>query len=324
MATSGVYTLSLTLNEVISEAFDTLMMGKDGETLTGNMQGRAKKSLNLMLKSWQAQGIHLWTFEEGTLFLAAGQSKYDFRLPATHAANTWYETTTTAATSASATSIAVTSIANIQDGDVIGIIQSDNNLFWTTVNGTPSGLTVQLDDPITLATLSGAFVRNYRLGTSTAPDLIPIARILKGGIRRKESTDYEIPIVDASRKEYFDLPNKDQTGTPIQAYYDRQDRAGEEAGIMHLWNSPGSSRPVINFTYERKIQICVNPDDTLDVPDYAQEAVVYNLAVKLIPKFGASREIYDIVKIEATRLLNDLLSFDADVYPIKMKLRRHG
>ena len=322
MAASGIYTLSKTLNEVAAEAFDILQIGADGETLDGDMIGRAKTSLNLMLKEWQTQGIHLWSYTEGTLFLTVGQEKYDFRDATTHVANEWHETTITAATTAGANTILVTSASNIQNGDVIGIIQNDNNLFWTTVNGAPAGLTVTLTDNITLATLAGAFVRNYRVGTDTSPELIPVSRILN--VRRQESTDYEIPIVFESRQDYFNLPNKTQTGTPIQAYYARQDIAGDTSGIMYLWNSPSSSIPVINFTYERKLQIMVDAEDTLDVPDYAQDAVIYNLSVKLIPKYGSSKDLALWVKSEAQRLKEDLLAFDSAVYPITMKMKRYG
>lgn len=319
MTTSGVYTLSRTLNQLAEEAFDVLQVGSDGETLTGDMISRFKSSANLVLKEWQAQGIHLWTYTEGTLFLTVGQEKYDFRESTTHVANTWYETTTTAATTAGSSTITVTSAANIQNGDKIGIIQNDNDLFWTTVNGAPSGTTVTLTDAITLATVSGAKVRNYRVGTSTSPELKPVSRVLS--VRRKEG-DYEVPIVFQSRKEYFDLPNKEQTGTPIQAYYSRQDLAGETSGIMYVWNSPVSSVPVINFTYERKLQTLVDADDTVDLPDYAQLAFIYAVAVKLIPKYGSSQGLSTLIREEAQMLKNDMLAFDSAIYPIKVKM--HG
>lgn len=320
MATSGVYTLGKTLNQLAEETFDILQIGADGETLDGNMIGRFKSSANLLLKEWQTQGIHLWSYTEGTLFLTVGQEKYDFR--SAHVANDWFETTTTANTLAAANAVDVTNADDIQDGDVIGIIQNDNNLFWTTVNGAPAGLTVTLTDNIPLATVSGAFVRNYRTGTATSPELIPVSRVLN--VRRQESTDYEIPIVFNSREDYFNLPNKSQTGTPIQAYYSRQDLAGETSGVMYLWNSPSSSIPVINFTYERKLQMLVDADNTVDLPDYAQLAFIYNVAVKLIPKFGSSQGLSDMIRQEAQVLKNDMLAYDSALYPIKMKMKRYG
>jgi len=317
MSTSGIYTYSRTLNEIAEESLDLIQAVGDGEGL-GNHITRVKASLNGLLKEAQTQGLHLWTQTEGTLFLEVGQASYD--LSTVKAANTYYETTLTAATSAAALTIPVTSVTNIQDGDIIGIIQNDNNLFWTTVNGTPSGLNVNLDDAITLACLDGAVVYNYRPGTATVPNLIPISRITD--VRRKEDTDYEIPIIFQSRKDYFGLPNKNQVGTPIQAYYDRQDVAGETSGTMYLWNAPSSSVPVINFTYERKIQIMVDADDTVDFADYAHNYVVYNLAKRLIPKFGCSEKMAQIVFEGAESTERDMLAYGASMYPIQCRIPR--
>jgi len=318
MATSGTYTYSRTLNEVVSEALDLIQAVGDGETLSGDHVDRGKASLNSLLKEAQTQGLHLWTETEGTLFLEVGEEKYD--LSSAKAANTWFETTTTAATVATATTILVTSATNIQASDIIGIVQNDNNLFWTTVSGAPSGLTVTLAAGITLATVSGAKVYNYRPSTATVPALLPISRVTN--VRRRESDDYEIPIIFQSRKDYFNLPNKAQQGTPIQAYYDRQDLAGGTSGLMYLWNAPSSSVPVINFTYERKIQVMVNATDTLDVADYAHEYIVYNLAKRLIPKFGCSEKLATLIYEHARETKQDMLTYGASMYPITFRMQR--
>ena len=321
MATSGTYTYSRTLNQTISDALDLIQAVGDGETLSGDHVTRGTTALNGLLKQWQTQGIHLWTYTEGSLFLQVGQSEYDMSATATHTANTYYETTSTAATIATATTLLVTNSDNIVVGDKIGIIQNDNDLFWTTVSG-KAGLTLTLTAGITLATVSGAVVYSYKIATATVPELIPISRMLD--VRRKEGSDYEIPIVFQSRKDYFNLPNKSQTGTPIQAYYARQDVAGEASGIMYLWNAPSSSVPVINFTYERKIQIMVNANDTLDIPDYATDAVTYGLAKRLIPRFGCSAELTALIMAEAQKYEESMLAYDSALYPITIKMQRYG
>ena len=317
MTTSGTYLHSLTLNEVISEALELIQAVGDGETLSGDHLDRGKRSLNNMLKEWQAQGIHLWTYKEGSLFLVVGQEEYDLRLSTTRAVNTYFETTTAADTAALATSFTVASADNLVVGDPIGIIQDGGSLFWTTIK-TISSTTVTIPSPgITLATTSGAAVRNYRVTES----LIPVSRMLD--VRRKEGSDYEIPIVFESRADYFNLPNKGQTGTVIQSYYSRQDVAGETSGIFYFWNAPSSSVPVINFTYERKIQIMVNATDTLDVPDYAHNAVIYSLARMLIPKFGCDPQLASFITGEAESYKNNMLAFDSTLYPIKIEMKRY-
>ena len=317
MATSGIYTYSRTLNQIAEEALELIQAVGDGETLTGSQVDRCKNSLNGLLKESQTQGLHLWTQTEGTLFLEVGQATYD--LATVNSANTYFETTTTAATVAAASSIPVTSATNIQVDDVIGIIQNDRDLFWTTVRSI-SSLQINLDDNITLACLSGAVVYNYRPSTATVPALIPISRI--NDVRRKEGDDYEIPIIFQSRADYFNLPNKSAIGTPIQAYYSRQDRAGETSGTMYLWNAPSSSVPVINFTYERKIEVMVNADDTVDFADYAHEYIIYNLAKRLIPKFGCSEKLAQLVLAHAAETKRDMLAYGASVHPITFRMPR--
>jgi len=324
MTTSGIYTYSRTLNQIATESLELIEAVGDGETLNGDHIERSKASLNSLLKESQTQGLHLWTETEGTLFLKVGQAKYDFRDSSTRVVNIFNETTTTADTLAAALTIPVTSITGISDGDIIGVVQSDNDIFWTTVNGAPTGLNVIVDDPITLTTTSGAFVRSYPPSTATSPALIPVSRISpgQGSVRRKEADDYEIPIIFEGRKDYFNLPNKAQNGTVIQAYYARQDIAGEVGGIMYLWNAPDSGVPTINFTYERKIQIMVALTDTLDVPDYAHEYIVYNLAERLILKFGCSVERAQFVMTKAKQTKDDMLAYGSSMYPIGIKMVR--
>ena len=315
MSTSSNYTLALSVNESAKETFELLQVSGDGEELSGDMIGDFKKKSNLLLKEWQSQGSHLWTETEGTLFLTVDQAKYDFRDTTTKVTNEWFETTTTAAVTANTKTFTVTSADDIQADDTIGIIQNDNNLFWTTV-ARVSGLTVWVDDFIPLACLSGAYVRNYR------DTFIPVSRV--SNVRRQEGSDYEIPIVFQSREDYFNLPNKSQSGTSIQAYYDRQDVAGEKYGVMYLWNAPSSSVPVINFTYDRKMQILTDADETIDLPEYAQEAFIFNVAKKLLFKYGASPERATLIREEALRLRNDMLSYDTDSYPSKVVMRLHA
>ncbi len=145
-------------------------------------------------------------------------------------------------------------------------------------------------------------------------------RILNDTVRRRESTNYEIPIVFQSRKDYFDLPNKNQPGTPIQAYYDRQ----IPQGVMYLWNAPSSAVSIVNFTYERKLQVMLEATQTFDLPEDWYDAVVYNLAKRLISKVGCSQERKADIVSAAQEYLDNSLAFDQAVYPIRLKPQRYG
>ncbi len=400
---SEVFALDLTLNDVVFEAYDLLQVASDGEPISGGLFTRARDSVNIMLKLWENQGIHLWTFTEGSLFLQVDLPKYDFRLEGRttseiHLANVFEQHALDAAVTVGDLTLTLDDVDDLAIGDQIGFIGDGvaagslaNDLEWFIVMEI-NALVVTVDHAAVTSAIDGAVVYTYDylnfslLTASTAADLIvevadttlfnvgdsiallgdtnvteeriiqsinqatneltvtvaftitasignscvnrttrrnefrPVKRILNDNVRRRESTNYEIPIVFQSRKDYFDLPNKDQQGTPIQAYYDRQ----LPQGVMYLWNPPGNATSIINFTYERALMIFTDAEQTFDLPVEWFDAVVYNLAKRLIPKVGCSQTRKAEIKEGAAEYLSDALAFDQAVYPIRLKPQRYG
>ena len=76
MTTSGTTSFSLDLTEIVEEAFERV----GSEMRTGYDLRTARRSLNLMFADWANRGINMWTFEQGSIPLVAGQATYD--LPA--------------------------------------------------------------------------------------------------------------------------------------------------------------------------------------------------------------------------------------------------
>ena len=390
MTTSGVYGFNPTVGELILEAYELLQVASQGETLSGDMFRAGKNSLNYLLRKMQTDGIHLWTYTEGTLFLQVGQAEYDFGDPDTHVVNTFFETALSNNADAGDTTIFVDDFSNLQEGDAIGIITQENNLFWTTIAATVGSSTITLSEGLDLTAGVGAIVYSHRSATLTVSTtvlegldgvaqfhyaaavtlvpgqtvtlidfnaneyaglqtvvtvgdgffttglsfisissgnfvvttetLIPVSRLTPNGVRRRESTDFEIPIFSASKVDYTDLPNKSALGQPIQAYYERSIRFGK----MFLWTAPSSSVPVINFTYERQLQQVINASETLDVAEEYHEAIIYNLARRLLPKEGASADLATLIIGEAERSYDEALGYDNAVYPITMDMDFYG
>lgn len=398
MATSGEYTLDLTTADIIDESFEILQASGQGETQGGNLYNQALNSLNMMLKLWEAQGIHLWTYTEYTMFLVNSQAVYDQTDADVRVVNSleFDSTELGAAAAVAATTITLDSVANAAIGKAIGILDDDQEIHWTVIEQI-SGSDVDLKDAITVASADNNIVRLYPtsdLGTTTLAagaaildttiqvaslvgieagmnigitgdtantvlwttvnsidadtdivtiddaiadtstlgnDVIfytseqnfkPFSRVLNDMVRRHagEGSDYEIPIVFQSRKDYMDLPNKNQAGTVIQAYYSRQ----EPTGIWYLWNTPSSSVEYINFTAERQIQIMVDTTDTFDLPAEWYDAITYNLAKRLILKVGCSAQRTALIREDAKTYLDEALAFDTAVYPIRLKPMKYG
>jgi len=76
MTTSGTSTFNLEFDEIIEEAYERCGL----ESRTGYDLRTARRSLNLLFMDWANRGLNLWTIEQRSLALVAGDPEYD--LPA--------------------------------------------------------------------------------------------------------------------------------------------------------------------------------------------------------------------------------------------------
>lgn len=203
-------------------------------------------------------------------------------------------------------------------GDAILVLLDDGTTDERTVDSIDEGAgTITITSGLTSAAASGNGVVD--LSNEAAP-FKPVKRIPLNGIRRRESTDYEIPVVNQSREEYFGLPNKNQPGTVIQTYFSRQ----ITQGILYCWSPPINARDIVNFTYERAIQVPTEAEQTLDMPEEWYDAIIHELARRLIPKFGCSTERAQEIRALAKEFLDQALAFDTSMYPIRLNPQKYG
>ena len=73
MATSGTYSFSMDVDEVIQEAME--MIG--GEVTLGEEPRSARRSINLLLQDWQNRGIQLWTVGTTAVSVTTSVTAYD-------------------------------------------------------------------------------------------------------------------------------------------------------------------------------------------------------------------------------------------------------
>ena len=72
MTTSGLTSFNLDLNDMVEEAFERA----GSELRTGYDLRTARRSLNLLFADWANRGVNMWTFEQNTITLVAGQPTY--------------------------------------------------------------------------------------------------------------------------------------------------------------------------------------------------------------------------------------------------------
>lgn len=72
MASSGLTSFNLDLNDMVEEAFERA----GSELRTGYDLRTARRSLNLLFADWANRGVNMWTFEQNTITLVTGQPTY--------------------------------------------------------------------------------------------------------------------------------------------------------------------------------------------------------------------------------------------------------
>lgn len=92
----------------------------------------------------------------------------------------------------------------------------------------------------------------------------------------------ETELVRLSRQEYYRLPTRTTDSAPTQFFYDRQ----RDGGVLYLWPRPADGDYDITFTYRRRIMDMDAGADNFDLPPEWEEAIVWNLAERLINPYS--------------------------------------
>lgn len=307
MSTSGTTTFNETRDTIISNALQLLNVLASGETANANDITFCASVLNAMIKAWMGQGIHLWTEEEGTIYLVQGQAQYTLQsgisgANASDGSGTPVETTLSSIGSGS--SINVTSSTGMTVGDNIGIEISTASMFWTTITSI-SATTIGLNASLSGTAAVGNLVATYTTQLAR-PLSIQTARV-------RDLNGFDRPIWIKPRQDYMMIPQKSITGAPVILYYTPQ----ITNGVCYVWPAPSDVSQRVKITYLRTIQDFDNSSDNPDFPQEWLEAITYNLATRIAPAYGINLSTGgitgnpDLVRM-ATQFLDDLKAWDTE------------
>ena len=266
-----------TRDQISSDALQLIGYLAAGETAATNDLTFCANAVNKMIKAWMAQGIHLFTEEEGILYPVVGQPNYSLTATggANGASNADAAISTTLASAASGTSLSVTSATGMNVSDNIGIVLTSGALFWTTIT-VISGTTITLNAALTSIAAVGNPVYTYTTSL-TRPLSIQSARF-------RDSNTFDRWMKIVPRDDYMRIPQKALTGQPIILYYSAQ----TTTGTVYVWPTPASGNGQIMVTYLREIADVDNASDNFDFPQEWLECLTYNLAVRIAPAYGVN------------------------------------
>lgn len=300
MATSNSIDFAVTRLDIITEALELLGALQEGESPNADQITSLSRTLNALIKAWQAKQLNLFAVQ--TLYLFPQKNKNTYSLSGStsdHITTAYGSATVTSATASGATTIPTSIDMELQAGDYIGIEVDNNVLFWTTVQTNTVGASVDIDDALTEDVEEGAQVYAYRV-KAQRPMKVLEARINTG--------DAEIPVDVIARRDYNDLTVKTTQGLINQVYFDPQIGTAK----LKVWPETDNETNILILEVQRTLHDLDNDTDNPDIPQEWFLALAYNLAVASMPKYGTPQMDGQRLMILAGSYLKDAEDFDVE------------
>lgn len=309
MTTSGSVDFTMTANQLVTASFKKLGIIAAEQPIQAHMMQDGTQALNLMLKSWQAQGLHLWLNEEGIVFFDVGKTDYLLG-PSGDEATTlddFVGTATTSALSASTVVIPVSSSSGMTANDKVGIKLDNGTRQWSTISSVDSSTQITIADGLSSAAASGNTVFTFT-------DLIDRPLRVLSARRKTYGDDNEIQTSKWARQEYFDQVNKESQGAFINWYYSPLLTNGR----FYIWQTASNADDYARITFERPIEDIDVSTETLDIPVEWLDTVIYNLSARLTDDYKVPQQREDRIILKATELLEQSLGFDEEIGYLKV------
>jgi hypothetical protein len=305
--------ITATASDIVTAALRLIGEVDANEAVSAAEMDDGLEALNYLVKSYQAQGLHLWTKTEGILFLDVGKTDYLLGPSGDEATNEddFIRTELSVAGVSTNGTITVDSSAGMAVSDKIGVLLDDGTRQWTTIKSL-SALTPLVITLTTALTGAAAIDNSVFTYTTQLPRPLRILQVRRGNA--DSSTD-DIESHQWSRAEYFAQPGKSDTGDLVNWYYSPQLTDGR----IYVWQASNDADKVARFTYERPIDITDDTTDNADFPSEWFRTLKYNLAADIAPEYTIPMGRLDRITAKAERLLEDSLGFDAESYSLQMQ-----
>ena len=309
---SGSVDFNMTRNAICTDSLILLGAVEEGETPNAEALEYCIRQLERMVKHWQGEGTHLWSRREATLFVTPSQAAYELGpSSAAHAAedSDIARTTLSADEASGQTVLSITSttdgLVTMAASDKVGIVLDDDTLHWSTIASVDSTTQITIDDATAGAASSGNRVYAYTNDLDRPLRIIDVRR-------RDESSDQDTPILIQSHQEYRRLPNKTNDGETNIVYYHPEHRNAR--GTIYLWPRPDSVARTLRLSCNLPLQDFDASGNNADLPTEWLDTIVWNLAKRLLPKYGASGHMSaQDIKVGGTTMLLEMLGWDQEL-----------
>lgn len=145
---------------------------------------------------------------------------------------------------------------------------------------------------------------SYTMGTAGTASSVRAKKILSGFTR--DSDNYDQPVEIISEKQYNAIPDKTTQGRPYYLFYDPK----YALGYIYLYPTPDSTETMYIESLKLLHTAFTALTTTVSLPGEYEEAIVFNLAVRMAPEYGlpvpievaaiAASSLADIIELNAS------------------------
>jgi hypothetical protein len=282
MTTSGVVTFSVSENDIITTSMQFIGALGESEVPTAQEYTDCRRVLNMLVKQWMGRsdfssGMKMWSRKRADLVLDPTKVTYNLGPSGDRWAADLVKTTLSVTAANNSSSVTVASVTGIASANYIGIVLDSNTIFWTTVNGAPSGNVVSLTANTTGQASSGAVVYCYKTYARRPLSIISLA------LRDKSGNDVPLdPMLTVQA--YESLPSKANTnaqGDPSLWYYESQ----LTNGTLNFDMLPSDLTKHFHITYMSPAEDFVSSTDTPEYPQQYYLPLCWGLGKQIAPMF---------------------------------------
>jgi hypothetical protein len=312
MALSGSYDFTLTRDTCIDQALAQLGVLGEGETPTAAQYADDAVTLNLLLKSWQNKEVAKALMKKFYVFLEPG--KRDYLLSTTvassdHSSGDFYYDTLGADYADGGTTLTVTTGTGATDADELLVVSDSNTLLTGDVESGGGTTTLTVPDLNGDAESGNGY---FALTTRTHRPL-DILWVNRAQLPTEVGEDTTIayitnPLDRMQRSDWAQQSAKGVSGTPSQFFYEELN----PNGILHIWPEPITAGEFLECWGQFTIDDMDSSSDNFNLPSKWYGAVMWNLALWLTPKYGASDATFKKIATFATSTLDDAEYGDSD------------
>lgn len=303
MPVSGSLNFTMNRDELLDAGFGLIGMSTEGETPSAFMIQKANTTLNMMLKAFVVDGLHLWVRKRGVVFLQPGKQSYSLGPSSGYGArgDTYSQTTLSASLVATNTTIPLVSSSGFAVNNKVGIVLTDGTIQWTTVSTVPNATSITIPAPgLTSAAASGNIVYGY------ASAIHRPLKILHAVLRDPQDNDIDVEIVPLNT--YLSYTNKDSGGLPLQIAYNPT----LDDGTLYVWGTGSLQGYKLMILYSKPFDDVDSATDTLEFPEEWLEAITYGLGARLADKFFLPINVRGFLWNLANGMKDKLNDFDRE------------